>query len=781
MTNQQLIDHLALQVRDFPRNGGRRPDGMKILQRGSGRKIPDTWSKDSSIPTEVAEILLGIQFDKKKVVASCFNAAEAVTRHFSWELTWLEDFKLGGYLLSCLTKAGYYGLYNMHGTDSRPEYALSVRKREVRDYAESDPYTSDVPFPPWTGPIDEKGKVLVKPSKDQLKRTVWRPDDTYFQVTKPPKHILEHYESFDAYKAEMGTVPGIGISAWARAVNKLETNAYRINQNLLEVVNALIGTLTEEYEATSLNLEEQLKVLKQERKKRKKGVMWARLALEDRTIDYLNSLWAKQNKQDSRRKKQGLKPFPDKHKSRHLRRDQKKTRGEYWARWFACTNAIQANDTKFNELKRTLRHCKKRLGDKPFYQRAFLDHRGRIYLSRSVVHYQAGDLQRGLVDFAEGKRVRRLDMKYLYLHLANLAGVKGDATTREISAVEHRKLWLKWGKNPVKYYADWSDLAGDDKWQFIRGCIELAELDKNPHHKSTLIAEIDESTSCLQHVALIVGDHELAKRVNLGPDYNDIYQEIADKISDLDGEKESLRRKIVKMALVPWTYGGNEWTASEAYHKSDIQFLKDMTAPERFNLARTVINKIEEELPTAVAFRDEYRDKVDRRFERTKERNAAWITASDFEVHVYRQKTDERRVEVWHKANAEGRDETIKPIAYEPNNIARQDKIRTAMPPNFVHSIDASVMHLVLAYTPDDQSYVCVHDALGTHIRHVKYAQYRFRMAFHAVYFRHHPVLLLEGENPILANPDNWLKDDGSEWISPDFLRDVYRSPHITS
>ena len=74
MTAQQnLIDHLVLQVRDYPRGGGPRPDGMKILQRGGGRKVPDTWSKDSTVPTEVAEILLGIQFDKRKVVASCYD------------------------------------------------------------------------------------------------------------------------------------------------------------------------------------------------------------------------------------------------------------------------------------------------------------------------------------------------------------------------------------------------------------------------------------------------------------------------------------------------------------------------------------------------------------------------------------------------------------------------------------------------------------------------------------------------------------------------------------
>ena len=67
---QQLVDDLALQIRDYPRNGGQRPDGMKILQRGGGRKTPDASPKNSSVPTEVAEILMGMQFDKRKVVAS---------------------------------------------------------------------------------------------------------------------------------------------------------------------------------------------------------------------------------------------------------------------------------------------------------------------------------------------------------------------------------------------------------------------------------------------------------------------------------------------------------------------------------------------------------------------------------------------------------------------------------------------------------------------------------------------------------------------------------------
>jgi len=87
--------------------------------------------------------------------------------------------------------------------------------------------------------------VLVKPSKDQLKRTVWRPEGFHFDrkdrepIDVPPE-VLELTRSirFNVDPAEL-TLP----SKWVRAINKLETNAYRINQNLLEVVNALVSFL----------------------------------------------------------------------------------------------------------------------------------------------------------------------------------------------------------------------------------------------------------------------------------------------------------------------------------------------------------------------------------------------------------------------------------------------------------------------------------------------------------------------------------------------------------
>ncbi len=86
----QLITHLADVIRRYNMapygSGGGRTIGTLILQRGTKRiplehkRIPDEWPKDSTVPEDVADILLSIQFDQKKAVASLFDTAEAVTR-----------------------------------------------------------------------------------------------------------------------------------------------------------------------------------------------------------------------------------------------------------------------------------------------------------------------------------------------------------------------------------------------------------------------------------------------------------------------------------------------------------------------------------------------------------------------------------------------------------------------------------------------------------------------------------------------------------------------------
>ena len=170
----QLKTHLADVIRRYNtapyRSGGKRTFATLILQRGTKRiplehkRIPDEWPKDSTVPEDVADILLSIQFDQKKAVASLFDAAEAVSRWLGLELSWEEDRELGKFLISCLVKAGYYDIEDMHWNGKRVEYGLYAKNQEVLERSEGDCYTSFQPFPKWTAPMDDEGRQLVKPS-----------------------------------------------------------------------------------------------------------------------------------------------------------------------------------------------------------------------------------------------------------------------------------------------------------------------------------------------------------------------------------------------------------------------------------------------------------------------------------------------------------------------------------------------------------------------------------------------------------------------------------------
>ena len=413
------------------------------------------------------------------------------------------------------------------------------------------------------------------------------------------------------------------------------------------------------------------------------------------------------------------------------------------------------------------------IGDRPFYQRAFVDYRGRLYLNKSIVHYQGGDFSRAIIEFADGKKLRKADWQYLWVHLANTRGIKGDQVTKEIVARNQAKEFIKWGSDPVKTFKEWSNKA-DDPWQCIRACIELVELEKNPNYKSTLIAEIDQSTSCLQHVALLSGDEALADRVNLGDEYNDIYQEIGDSMQELldEGVTEQHRRKIVKAALVPWTYGGNAFTACQEYHKSNIPFLKGMDASARLSFAHRVIKHIKKELKGAVDFNSYVEALLQHRFDNTRERNAVWGTPSQFRVYCYKQQTTEKREYVWN-GKGKGRPDTPKLTAWKPIKAAKVAKIKSAFAPNFVHSVDASVMHFLLANAPKDQNYVTIHDAIGTHLRDIEDARNQFTHWFYTVYSRINPYLMaFEGAPAEIAEPHE-------KFVSKQLLQKVKNSLHM--
>ena len=147
-----------------------------------------------------------------------------------------------------------------------------------------------------------------------------------------------------------------------------------------------------------------------------------------------------------------------------------------------------------------------------FYQRCHLDYRGRIYLSRSTLCYQGDDLERSLVEFADGVPLDdvflpyieydRLEkpfpvsegFKWLLLHAANLYEVPFDEsklvspmvdgtspiTDQRIDvAIEHLDDWVRYANDPLDTILEWTRSESgddlDDPLQFIRACMELRD------------------------------------------------------------------------------------------------------------------------------------------------------------------------------------------------------------------------------------------------------------------------------------------------------------------
>src|SRR5262249_34128726 len=125
-----------------------------------------------------------------------------------------------------------------------------------------------------------------------------------------------------------------------------------------------------------------------------------------------------------------------------------------------------------------------------FYTPMSFDTRGRVY-SIPNFNFARGDHIRCLFEFAEGKPLGRDGLKALKIHLANVAA--GFDKSRPGNMTDAEKIaWVDdridrigaIGKAAIEHReVDESLLAEvDERFQFVRACIELYEALKNPNH-----------------------------------------------------------------------------------------------------------------------------------------------------------------------------------------------------------------------------------------------------------------------------------------------------------
>jgi DNA-directed RNA polymerase len=167
--------------------------------------------------------------------------------------------------------------------------------------------------------------------------------------------------------------------------------------------------------------------------------------------------------------------------------------------------------------------------------------RGRIYPIPNF-NFTRGDHIRALFEFAEGKTLGREGLKALKIHLANVAA--GFDKSRPGNMTDAEKIeWVDArlarigaiGRAAIEHHEVEESLLAevDDRFQFVRGCVELYEALRNPRHRTHLPVLFDATSSGLQHYCLLMRDKEGGSLVNLVPGLlpQDFYQTAADEVA----------------------------------------------------------------------------------------------------------------------------------------------------------------------------------------------------------------------------------------------------------
>ena len=262
----------------------------------------------------------------------------------------------------------------------------------------------------------------------------------------------------------------------------------------------------------------------------------------------------------------------------------------------------------------------------------------------------------------------------------------------------------------------------------------------DPNYSSHLICEIDQSTSCLQHMALVMGDVDMMKKVNLGPDYSDIYQIIGDSLKLKADVSSEHRRKIAKSALVPFGYGSGVKKIAQEYDELDLPYLNTISSKDRWDLAKMVVEKIEQILPTAKDYKNLMKQKAADLIKQGMN-EFVWDSSSGFEVHHYKQKpvSDSKAFRpIFYLGNGE----KARLQAIEPSTVADKEHLKSGLPPNFIHSIDSAVLHFVVA--DSDIPIAVVHDAYGVRVADASQLNQLFYDKLLYVYDAHNPMLLFD-------------------------------------
>lgn len=381
-----------------------------------------------------------------------------------------------------------------------------------------------------------------------------------------------------------------------------------------------------------------------------------------------------------------------------------------------------------------------------------VDFRGRKYVKSDGISPQGSDLQKSLLEFADGKPLHTRDAKdWFCITGANRWGYdKASLKDRVKWVAQHHDQILAFASDPVNN-DEWKD--ADKPLQFLAWCMEYEQWQVfGDRFLSRIAVGMDGSCNGLQNFSAMLRDPLGGKATNLLPSPlpNDIYQMVADLLTKLLTASEEdengyrsawlahgINRTLVKRSVMTLPYGSKQTSWAEFII---TDYLKQGKFPElgkeHYGPAANFLSRL---LKVAIA------DTVVAAAEAMKWLQQAsgavlkggydrikWITPSGFPVIQTYWEDEMHRINTKLCGNAK--------LSFRREvDQSKASRHRNGIAPNFVHSLDASHLTLVVlrAKAEGIDAFAMIHDDYGTHAADTAVLYRIIREVFVEMYTRH--------------------------------------------
>jgi DNA-directed RNA polymerase len=354
--------------------------------------------------------------------------------------------------------------------------------------------------------------------------------------------------------------------------------------------------------------------------------------------------------------------------------------------------------------------ARKYANEERFYCPASFDYRGRVYFQNTALNPQGTDFDKSLLYFTDEGPVNE---SWISFHLANCAGYdKKTMAFRKAWAKENVSLINRIASDPVGTVGEWEEFA--EPWSFIAAAIEykLCCIDCTKH-TSGLPIGIDATCSGLQHLAALTKCGSTGALVNCSPTDKpaDAYKTVAEASKKYLDKKyhDWMNRKVTKRPVMCTPYGV---TGSSARGYIRDQLIKDGHKEELreagvlSDIVRAIFNQaIPEILPGPIQVMAWLKRTAGEVIDRG-DKVVRWTTPSGFVVTQDLRKS--RLVRVTTKIMGGARIDISVGDGFTED--PDRDHHKSALAPNVVHSMDASLLHLTFAFY--EKPFTVIHDCV---------------------------------------------------------------------